>query len=288
MTDNEILILRASGKSFSVVLVPVLLLGLFISILSFFVNDYLLPLGTISYNKLYRSILMSDPSIELESNSVKRTEEATLVIGDVDGQAVSDLIFFDTDDKGRQRIIVSGNTDIVNSTDPGILMRLDMDSSVVVIFDKTDKQKYDVMTAGGTQMNVFTSSVLSTSSSTNPREMTSYDLKKLIKELREQQTLSQRQMNMYELEYYKKFSLPFGSIFFAMLAMPLAIIFGKHNGQTIGLIIGLFLCVAYWAAMILGQTFGIREGLSGFWTMWLPNFFVGGAGVIFYMRLVRK
>lgn len=288
MTDNEILVLRASGQSFSVILVPVLVLGLFISFVSFFVNDYLLPLGTISYNKLYRSILLSDPSIELEPNSVKRTEETILVIGDVDKTTVSDLLFFDTDEQGQQRIIIAGKSDIINSTEPEILMQLDMDSSVVLFFDRTDAKEYDIMSAGRTRMNVFTSSVLSSSSSTNPREMTSYDLRKFILEMREENTLSKRQMNMYELEYYKKFSLPFGSIFFAMLAMPLAIIFGKHNGQTIGLIVGLFLCVAYWAAMILGQTFGIRSGISGFWTMWLPNIVVGGAGLIFYLLLVKK
>ena len=288
MTDNEILIIRASGKSFSVILVPVLLLSLGISLVSFFVNDYLLPLGTISYNKLYKSILLSDPSIELESNSVKRTERTTLVIGDVSETKVSELLFFDTDDDGNHRIIVSGESNIVNPDDPGILMTLDMDSSVVVSFDKSKLDEFDVMSAGSTQMNVFTSSIISKPSSTNPREMTSYDLGKLIKRLKEENSLSKRQMNMYKLEYHKKFSLPFGSIFFAMLAMPLAIIFGKHNGQTIGLIIGIFLCVAYWAAMIMGQTFGIREGISGFWTMWLPNIAVGAAGIIFYSLLVRK
>ncbi len=288
MTDNEILIIRASGKSFAVILVPVLLLGLGISFVSFFVNDYLLPLGTISYNKLYKSILLSDPSIELESNSVKRTEKTTLVIGDVSGTTVSELLFFDTDEKGQHRIIVAGESDIVNSTDPGILMTLDMDSSVVVFFDQSKLDEYDIMSAESTNMNVFTSSILPRGSATNPREMTSFDLRKLIKRLKEEKSLSKRQMNMYELEYYKKFSLPFGSIFFAMLAMPLAILFGKHNGQTIGLIIGIFLCVAYWAAMIMGQTFGIREGISGFWTMWLPNISVGAAGLIFYMLLVKK
>jgi len=70
--------------------------------------------------------------------------------------------------------------------------------------------------------------------------------------------------------------------------MPLAIIFGKHNGQAIGFIIGLFLSLANWAAMMLGQTFGIREGWSGFWTMWLPNFVVGGAGVFLYLFLRRR
>lgn len=288
MTDNEILIMRACGKSFLIILVPVLVLGLAISVLSFFVNDYLLPLGTISYNKLYRNILYSDPTIELEPNSVKRTEDTTLVIGEVEGTLVSDLIFFDTDDRGRTRVIVSGPTEIVNSGIPGVLMSLGMESSTVCVFEPGEDREYTVMTAGETRMSVFASSFFSDSSSTNPREMTSFDLFRYIRRVAEEGTSSTLQMNMYRLEFHKKFSLPFASVFFALLAMPLAIIFGKHNGQTVGLIIGIFLCVAYWAAMILGQTFGIRQGLDGFWTMWLPDFLVGAAGLLFYFRLARR
>ena len=40
---------------------------------------------------------------------------------------------------------------------------------------------------------------------------------------------SKKQMNQYKLEYNKKFSLPFGSIFFAILAFPLALVFGKET-----------------------------------------------------------
>ena len=36
--------------------------------------------------------------------------------------------------------------------------------------------------------------------------------------------MSKYEINVWELEYNKKFALPFGSIFFAFLAIPLAII----------------------------------------------------------------
>ena len=67
MTSNEILIFRAAGISFFKIFIPVAMLGVIISIGSFFVNDYLLPLGTIKYNQLMRKIMNSTPSIELES-----------------------------------------------------------------------------------------------------------------------------------------------------------------------------------------------------------------------------
>ena len=91
-SDNEILIFRASGFSFRSILVPVMILGIAISLVSFFVNDYLLPLGTIKYNQLYRKILHSNPTVVLEPDSVKQIGDSTVVIGSVDGDNVSDII----------------------------------------------------------------------------------------------------------------------------------------------------------------------------------------------------
>ncbi|NLM00413.1 MAG: YjgP/YjgQ family permease [Treponema sp.] len=290
MSDNEILIIRASGLSFRIILIPVLILGLLISIVSFIVNDYLLPLGTISYNNLYREIIMSNPSVELESNSIKRTKDLTFIIGNVTDKIVSDLLFFDTDSEGNQRIIFSGETKIISPEDKSILMQLKMKNPFLILMDNKNKTSIDYIQSEDALMNVFSSSVFSKSTAgVNPREMTSYDLKQKIDNMKKQpQKFSPSQLNIFKQEFHKKFSLPFGSLFFSFLAMPLAIIFGKINGQTIGLIIGILLSVIYWAMMILGQTFGIRNGLNGFWTMWLPNILVGVAALLFYLRLRKK
>ncbi len=93
---------------------------------------------------------------------------------------------------------------------------------------------------------------------------------------------------MNVLEYNKKFSLPFGSFFFAFLAMPLALLFGKVNGQTIGLVVGIFISFVYWAMMTVGIQLGMRNGMNGFFLMWLPNATVGIASIIFYMLARRK
>lgn len=288
VTDNEVLILRASGQRYSIILIPVLFLGLVISIVSFFVNDYLLPLGTIRYNNLYRDIIMSNPAIELEAHSIKRMNDSTIVIGDVDKSSVSDLVIFDTDSEGNSRIIVSGESDVHNSASPGILMQLNMDNALVLLLNRNKRNNYDMLYSQDMTLNIFESSIISRNSTISPREMTSYDLWKRIKEVEKKETVKQSQLNTYKLEFNKKFSIPFGSIFFAMLALPLALIFGKKDGQTLGLIFGLIISVLYWAATILGQMFGLRSGYNGFVMMWSPNFFIGILGIILYFRLVRK
>lgn len=287
-SENEILIFRASGQGYRVILKPVLILGILISFASFFVNDYLLPLGTLNYNKLYRSILTSNPAVELESNSIKRTNDKTLVIGEVSGENVSDLIFFDTDSDGGQRIIIADASAVRKATEPGVLMKLIMNDASVLMFSQDKKNNYDVLTSENVELNIFESTFLENNTVVSPREMTSYDLYKEIKEMKKDPDVTPKKRNRYNLEMAKKFSVPFGSIFFAILAMPLALIFGKHNGQTIGLIIGLFISVFYWAVSIVGQIFSSRTGVYGITTMWAPNLFIGGAGILFYLRLLRK
>lgn len=288
MSDNEILILRASGQGYAVVMIPVLVMGLLISVLSFFVNDYLLPVGTINYNRLYRQILSANPGVEIEANTIKRFNDSTIVIGDIKDGVVQDLIFFDKGADGKQRIIVSGLSRLSSSRKEGVLMQMNMSDSVVVLFDRKNRRTYDVLDSGLATLNIFDSMFFSQNYVTSPREMTSYDLGRTIKSIKKHDSLNKRQLNLYLMEFNKKFSLPFGSIFFAILAIPLAFLFGKHNGQTIGLVVGLIICVLYWAMMILGQIFSSRNGMNGVVAMWLPDLVIGVSGLFFYVLLKKR
>lgn len=288
MSDNEILIIRASGQGYAIVMIPVLVLGMAISVFSFFVNDYLLPIGTINYNKLYRQIIASNPGIEIEPNMVKRLNDATIVIGDVNDGVVSDMIFFDRGNDGSQRIIVAGASQLLSAKKEGVLMQMNMADAVVAFLDTKNRRNFDILASSSTTLNIFDSSVFGSNYSTSPREMTSFDLGRTIKNMRAKKTYSRSMLNRYVMEYNKKFSMPFGSIFFAFLALPLAFLFGKHNGQTIGLIIGIIICMLYWTMMVLGQIFASRNGMNGFVMMWLPNIVIGGAGLLFYIALKRR
>ena len=250
-------------------------------------NDYFLPLGTLNYNKLYHKIIVSNPAVELESQSIKRMKDSTLILGDVEGTNVSDLVLFDNSGN-KQRFIVAKNSNVKKSQTPGIIMSLEMQDPLVLILDKLGDDDFESVDAENLTLNVFEDAILSTSSKASPREMTSYDLAKKIKGMKEDKSISKKQRNNYKLEFNKKFSIPFGSIFFAILAFPLALIFGRKDGQTLGLIFGIIISVLYWASTILGQMFGLRGGYNGFWMMWTPNLLIGFIGIILYLRLKRK
>jgi len=102
-----------------------------------------------------------------------------------------------------------------------------------------------------------------------------------------EETIDDRTLRVYSLEYYKKFSIPFGALSFVFLATPLGLL-ARKSGQSVGFAVGLIIAVLYWALLIGGQTLGVRFGYSPFWAMWFPNAIIVAAGsVLSYFRFRR-
>jgi lipopolysaccharide export system permease protein len=96
-----------------------------------------------------------------------------------------------------------------------------------------------------------------------------------------------RSLLIYRLEYYKKFSIPFGALSFVFLAVSLGLL-ARKSGQTVGFIFGLLIAVIYWALLLGGQTMGQRLGYSPFWSMWLPNILALSAGLLMGLIRIRR
>ncbi|MDR0411512.1 MAG: LptF/LptG family permease [Treponema sp.] len=100
-------------------------------------------------------------------------------------------------------------------------------------------------------------------------------------------TRKDRNLSIYRLEYYKKFSMPAGALAFVFLAVPLGL-FAKRSGQTVGFLLGVVISVIYWVLLFGGQTLGLRADFSPFWTMWLPDILTFGIGLVLCGLRVRK
>ena len=288
-TDNEILIFKASGYHLGRLLLrPILIMGAVISIFSFFMNDYLLPLGTSKTRDQLRKSISKNPAMEIEARAVKRMNNTTVVFGDVKDKDVSDLLLFDLDESGNQRVIVAGDTHVDSGEYKGVIMRFEMNDATVIVLDKDKMTDFDLLKSKVMSLHLFESTVFNFDRRISPSELTSHDLGVKIRQMKKDPDTIPRELNMNVLEYNKKFSLPFGSFFFAFLAMPLALLFGKVNGQTIGLVVGIFISFLYWAMMTIGIQLGYRNGYNGFVLMWLPNAVVGLAAFAFYLFARKK
>jgi lipopolysaccharide export system permease protein len=98
--------------------------------------------------------------------------------------------------------------------------------------------------------------------------------------------LVDRTLQVYRLEYFKKFSIPFGALCFVVLAFPLGLL-ARRSGRAMGFGIGILIAVVYWAFLIGGDALGRKLGWSPFWSMWLPNVLVLASGLALWATRLR-
>lgn len=121
-SDNEILALRSCGVSLKRIFLPVAVIGLGITLLSFSVNDYFMPLGHLQYKRLFREILTRSPELALESYSIKIYKDTTIITGKVDDNYIEDIVIVDKDEEKNERVIVAEQaTFLENKKQTGVL-----------------------------------------------------------------------------------------------------------------------------------------------------------------------
>ncbi len=97
----------------------------------------------------------------------------------------------------------------------------------------------------------------------------------------------QKQIYKYEVEVYKKFSIPFACIVFVLIGAPLGIKARKGSfGVGFTFSVGFFLL--YWVCLIGGEELADRQLTSPALAMWFPNIVVGLAGILMTYRTLRE
>jgi lipopolysaccharide export system permease protein len=89
---------------------------------------------------------------------------------------------------------------------------------------------------------------------------------------------NKKQIDTYEVEIDKKYSIPFACVVFVLIGAPLGIRIRRGGfGMAAGVSLGFFLL--YWAFLIGGEKLADREMLSPFLSMWSANILIGVAGL---------
>jgi lipopolysaccharide export system permease protein len=88
-------------------------------------------------------------------------------------------------------------------------------------------------------------------------------------------------LQVWKLEYYQKFAIPFACIPFVVLAFPLGLS-AKRSGRAVGFFIGLLLTTFYWSLLVLGRSLGLRTSASPFLVMIVPDLVLLSIGTVLY------
>ncbi len=98
---------------------------------------------------------------------------------------------------------------------------------------------------------------------------------------------TKRELEKYEVEIYKKYSLPVACIIFMLIGAPLGIMVRK-GGFGVAAGISLFFFLIYWAFLIGGEKLSERGFFSPFIGMWAANIVLGIAGIILTIKTNKE
>lgn len=285
VSDLEFVSMNALGISSFYMLIPVFAIGLFISIISFITNDIFLPWGSVKFNEVYFNLATSTPALELESFSIKRGNDTIVVAGLIKENVVNNILIVDKTADDETKVLGASKTQIETSDSPSIVMKLNILNPRMLNLNLQDRTKYDVAYGECITYNVLAEDIrYNFAGSMGPDKMTSLDLYRDIKN-KIKENAPERTLNIYMMEFNKKFSIPFGAFFFVMLAAAISGAGRLHN-QSVGFVLGLLISVSYWAILMGGQTLALNRNLNGSIAMWLPNAMLFGLAIFFFIKKV--
>ena len=96
-----------------------------------------------------------------------------------------------------------------------------------------------------------------------------------------------REIEKYEVEIYKKYSIPAACIVFILIGAPLGVMVRK-GGFGVAASISLLFFLIYWAFLIGGEKLAERGFFSPFIGMWAANFLLGFLGIVLTIKTNRE
>lgn len=175
--DNEILAMEAHGLTKGQILRPFVFWGLVITVASFFVNDYLMPLGHLNFVRLLRSLVTRVPEIELSSYSVRDYRDVIIVTGKVEQGRVQDILLFDRTAENRLRTISARSAQLEELEDrPGVVSIQLIGNVMGIIPDPARAETFEYFRANRMVYNILLKDVVTDIYNPGPAEMTSRDV----------------------------------------------------------------------------------------------------------------
>jgi lipopolysaccharide export system permease protein len=93
--------------------------------------------------------------------------------------------------------------------------------------------------------------------------------------------------NQLMVEIHKKYSIPFASIIFILLGIPLRLNFRSGGAGTV-IVLSLITFLSYYIFLVGGENLGDRGFVHPFLAMWAPNLLFGGFGIALLFKTVRE
>lgn len=210
--DNEILACLSSGISYMQIYIPIIFIGIILSITSFIINDYLQPLGNSKSKKLRRELIQRNPDLILKPYSTKIYKDRVIINGDVNKETgIEEVIIIDRNEDGLRRVIMADNAKMLDGELQQGLLTLSLNNVFSLSADEHDSDEFEYFTSDFMKYNILFSDMQTTNTSITPEEMRSIDIfkgtrriKKKLEEKHQQNIIESYRIKIQLREEYNK------------------------------------------------------------------------------------
>ncbi|PKL14401.1 MAG: permease [Spirochaetae bacterium HGW-Spirochaetae-8] len=175
-SKNEILAIRSAGISLREIFIPIILLSLLISALTFSVADVFLPYSSQRYKTLYAELLRDLPTMELDPYSVNKVGDKILVTGEVKDDTIRDLVLFDISNQSDSKVISasSGTVELVDLD--RYIYRLELKEPIVLQTDNLSIEEFSLAHAAQMTYYLDFSNQITRFTDVTPSQLSTRDL----------------------------------------------------------------------------------------------------------------
>jgi len=283
-SDSEITAMRASGISLHMMMPPVILFAIFSYMLSSAIYINVLPRSNLMVKQLRYDILRTKANIGIKPH-VFNTDFINLVIYVNrilhDTNELEGIFIADNRDPEQPLVIVSkSGQEILDPENETIVMRLNQGCTHEIF--KGDKHRYSLTPFSTMDLNLDMKLFKKSSVSKSDREMTISELYRKAKRNDKLGRGSGRQW----VEIWKKSSMPFACIVFAVLGIPLGVT-SRRGGKSAAFATSIGLILVYYIFLTGGTGLAEEGKFPPFLAAWLPNILLGGLALFLYLRMAR-
>ena len=275
--DNEISALRTSGVSFFRIIRLPLIAGIVIAYAAFQVNEKIAPVATDLSTRSFYQILYRSQTLPIEPN-IFRSDPATgntYYIGSVspDGRIMSNVQIYEPDRTTPFVQILTAKTAHIEGTtivlEHTVRTQIKSDGQIGAV----DVMVHDFrmpLPMGDNGQNFLSAS------NNDTYTMNTERLAQEIK-FRKQTGQGGTDLAVRELTLAGKYAYPVASFIAVIVALPLAVKFGK-KGRTLGIVLSIVVLFIYYGMVALTGAFGKNGALDPTLAAWLPNVIMAAAG----------
>ncbi len=267
-TDNETIVLKASGMSFLGISRPAIILSAACFVFLLFVSLYLLPRGTQSFKHTLHTTIVKKASLTFEEGTFSDVFKDTVIyVKDMYAKDRFKGIFVYQEAANSMKdpvAIIAESGEISSNVEEG-LVTITMNNGLVHTFTDDSSteiafSKYDFLLTTGVE----------SMAQAKPDEVKTMDL---LKKYNESVSLA--------VELQRRLALPFACLIFGMLGPALSNKVGRI-GRLGGFSFSLLILIVYYMLLIMGEGLSKSGKLSPFFGGWIPNLLFGIIAMVFF------